>query len=154
MARGRRPSPTVLRGLLHPAHGPLVRAELRGGTTGASLEGLAVIDTGASMSAVDRGAALELGLETFGAASWFAVTGGERPVAPLRRAQMRLGEGSIYWELDLIEVAGLDESVAGYRALLLIGWDFLRTCQLHVDGPAGTWSLQLPAVRGPARRRR
>ena len=153
MARARRRSPTVLRGLLHPAYGPLVRAELRGGT-GGSIKGLAVIDTGASMSAVDRRAALELGLPTFGAASWFAVTGGDRPVAPLRRAQVRLGDGPVFWELDLIEVPGLDEAVAGYRALILLGWDFLRTCQMHVDGPAGTWSLQLPPVTGASRRRR
>jgi hypothetical protein len=111
-----------------------------------------VIDTGASMSAIDKGAAAELSLPTFGAASWFAVTGGDRPMAPLRRAQVRLGEGAIFWELDLLEVDGLDEAISGYRAILLLGWDFLRNCQLTVDGPAGTWSLQLPHVAVAARR--
>ena len=105
MARARRRAPTTLRGLLHPAYGPLVRVELCS-STGESITGLAVIDTGASMSAIDKGAAAELSLPSFGAASWFAVTGGDRPMAPLRRAQVRLGEGTIFWELDLLEVDG------------------------------------------------
>ncbi|MFT4621511.1 MAG: hypothetical protein ACI8PZ_000163 [Myxococcota bacterium] len=139
--------------MLHPALGPLVRVEIRG-ASGPSLTGLAVIDTGASMSAIDKTAAATLALPTFGAASWYAVTGGDRPIAPLRRAQIRLGDVPVFWELDLIEVPDLNEAVAGYRALILLGWDFLQDCVVGLDGPSGTWTLQLPPVPQAQRRRR
>jgi hypothetical protein len=141
-------------GLLHPAWGPLVRVAVRG-DDGQATSGLAVLDTGASMSAIDRGIARELGLPTPGAATWFAVTAGEeQPVAPLRRAQLKVGDDRRWWELELIEVPRLDDTVQGFRAVALLGWDFLRLCRLTVDGPAGTFVLELPAVRGSGRRRR
>jgi len=153
--RTRAPAP-VLRGLLHPAWGPLLRVELRC-ESGAVTQGLAIIDTGASMSAVDREAARKLALPSHGAATWFAVAGGEpgkREAAPLRRAQLKLGDDPRYWELDLIEVPGLHDQVQGFRAVALLGWDFLQTTQLHIDGPAGTWSLTLPPLPKARRRRR
>lgn len=141
-------------GLLHPAWGPLVRVAVRG-EGGHSTQGVAMLDTGASMSAVDRGVAAELGLPTHGAASWFAVTSSEeRPTSPLRRAQLRVGDDNRWWELELIEVPSLDDAVQGFNAVALLGWDFLRLCRLTVDGPAGTFCLELPVVRSSGRRRR
>jgi len=143
-----------LRGLLHPAWGPLLRVELRGGD-GRFTTGVAVIDTGASMSAVDRAVAKELVMPSHGAATWFAVTSeadGPRSAAPLRRGQVKLGDDPRYWEMDFIEVPGLHDRVQGFRAVALLGWDFLQNGQLSIDGPAGTWSLGLPPL--PSRRRR
>lgn len=131
-----------------------MRVELRH-SEGASTDGLALIDTGASMSAVDRQAALDLGLPTPGAATFFAVTAtGDRHVTPLRTGQLRLGHDPRYFELELIEVPDLHARVEGFRVVALLGWDFLGSCTLAFDGPAGTFSLGLPPpVRSGHRRR-
>lgn len=145
----------TLRGLLHPAWGPVLRVVLRR-EGGPSVTGVAVIDTGASMSAVDRGFARQLGLPSHGAASWFAVTTGQpgqRDAAPLRRGQLQLAGDPRFWELDLIEVPGLHDQVQGFRAVALIGWDFLQRTSLSIDGPSGTWSLALPPLPRSRRRR-
>lgn len=143
-----------LRGLLHPAWGPLVRVTLRH-AEGQSTEGLALVDTGASMSAVDRTAALDLSLPSPGAATFFAVTAtGDRHVTPLRTGQLKLGQDPRYFELDLIEVPDLHARVEGFRVVALLGWDFLATCTLTFDGPAGTFTLGLPPPVRAARRRR
>ncbi len=140
-------------GLLHPAWGPLASVTVRGHN--GAVSGQAVVDTGATMSAIDKGVAHELELPSPGAATWFAVTGSpDRPVAPLRRAQLRIGDDNRWWEQDLIEVAKLSDTGLGFRAVALLGWDFLRLCRLTVDGPAGTFRLELPELRGAGRRRR
>ena len=146
-------TPAMLRGLLHPAWGPLVRVRLRH-PGGEGTDGLAILDTGASMSCVDQTAARDLQLDTPGAATWFAVSeAGGRAASALRRGQLQLHGDARLWELDLIEVPGLHDRVHGFRAVALLGWDFLQTCQLHIDGPAGTWALGLPPVRRATRRR-
>ncbi len=144
----------TLRGLLHPAWGPLVRVTLRH-ADGPGTEGLALIDTGASMSAVDRTAALKLGLPSPGAATFFAVTAtGDRHLTPLRRGQLKLGRDPRYFELDLLEVPGLHARVEGFHVVALLGWDFLDACTLAFDGPAGTFTLGLPRPVRAERRRR
>lgn len=131
-----------------------MRVELRH-AEGASTDGLALVDTGASMSAVDRRAALDLGLPTPGAATFFAVTAtGDRHVTPLRTGQLRLGHDPRYFELELIEVPDLHARVEGFRVVALLGWDFLGSCTLSFDGPAGTFSLGLPPPVRSGRRRR
>ncbi len=148
------PAPTILRGLLHPAWGPLVRVTLRH-ADGPAREGLALIDTGASMSAVDRQAARALAHTSPGAATFFAVTAtGDRHVTPLRTGQLRLGQDPRYFELDLIEVPDLHARVEGFHVVALLGWDFLGTCTLAFDGPAGTFTLGLPPPVRANRRRR
>jgi len=147
------PAPTVLRGLLHPAWGPLVRVTLRH-AAGPAQEGLALVDTGASMSAVDRSAALSLDLPSPGAATFFAVTAtGDRHVTPLRTGQLRLGHDPRYFELDLIEVPELRARVEGFHVVALLGWDFLGSCTLALDGPSGTFTLGLPPPLPASRRR-
>lgn len=136
---------TLLRGLLHPAYGPLVRGAVHGHGADAA-RGLLLVDTGASMSAVDRDVARGLSLPSHGAAVWRAVTDlGESHTAPLRRGFLQLGEDARHWELDLIEAANLRHRVEGYQVVALIGWDFLDQCRLTVDGPSRTFSLELPA---------
>lgn len=137
-----------MRGLLNPACGPVVRVELHP-PSGPALKGHAVIDTGASMSAVDRDVALRLGLPSHGAAEWVAVSDGSpHPLAPLRRAALRIEPDTRLWELDLIEVPNLVHAVGGFQVLVLLGWDFLDQCVLVCDGPSGTFSLTLPPVFG------
>jgi hypothetical protein len=134
----------LLRGLLHPAFGPLLRGAVH--SDGQELvRGLLIVDTGASMSAVDRDVARALGLPTHGAAQWHAVTDSDRPhTSALRRAFLSLGEDPRHWQLDLVEVANLKHRVEGYQVVALLGWDFLDQCRLEVDGPARTFSLTLP----------
>lgn len=132
----------ILRGLLYPAYGPLVRGEIVSET--ASAPGLVLVDTGASVSAIDRDLAGELGLPTHGAAVWHAVSERPESVAPMCRARMRLGSDSRLWELDLLAVPNLRQHVRGYSLVALLGWDFLDQCKLEIDGPSRTFSLQLP----------
>ncbi|MEQ1503305.1 MAG: aspartyl protease family protein [Myxococcota bacterium] len=137
-----RPRATVIHGLLFPAFGPLVRGRMAG-PDGRNASGLVLIDTGATMSGVDRDVARELGLETHGAAEWRAV-GGNPAVAALRVGRLALGEDPRQWELDLIELAGLRSQIAGYTLIALLGWDFLDQCRVDLDGPARTFRLELP----------
>lgn len=142
--------PAPLRGLLHPAAGPVLRVEVRGEVGVES--GLAVVDTGASISAIDRELARRLALPSPGAATWHAITdaGGDHTSA-LRRGRLRLGIDPRLWELDLVEVPELAHALEGYTVCVLLGWDFLRLCRLTCDGPAGAFTLDLPAAR-PGRR--
>lgn len=135
----------LLRGLLHPAFGPVVRGAAASPDGLRTVRGLLLVDTGASMSAVDRGVAQALALPTHGAAEWRAITDHHgTAVAALRRCRLSLGEDPRAWELDLIEVPGLEAHAEGYRLLGLLGWDFLDQCRLVVDGPSRTFSLELP----------
>jgi len=119
------------------------------------MAGLAVLDTGASMSAVDRSVASELELCSTGVARWSAISAtGQRPESPLRRARIGVVGDPRLWEMDLIEVPALTTAVVGIPILALLGWDFLAVCRLTCDGPAGTFSLELPAPVSTGRRRR
>ena len=133
-----------VRGLLHPAGGPLLRGEVHGPR--GALAGHLLIDTGAHLSAVDRAVAHALELPSHRAAEWRAVGGGENHphLAPLRRATVALPGDLRHWELDLVEVANLEHTVGGFRVIALLGWDFLEGCRLVLDGPARTFSLELP----------
>lgn len=133
----------VLRGLLHPAAGPVVRIRVHGEV---SVPGVAVLDTGASMSVIDRQLARDLDLESPGAAEWMGVNAtGERSHAALRTARLEfLGDGRRF-PMDLLEVPELRRSVPGLDIIALLGWDFLLRCRLVCDGPAGTFELTLPA---------
>ncbi len=152
--RRRQPIPERIRGLLHPACGPVVRVGVR--SADAVVRGVAVIDTGASMSAIDKEIARSLDLPSPGAAKWFAITDteGEHAMAPLRRASLTIAEDPRLWQLDLIEVPQLAEAIGGFTVVALLGWDFLDQCILECNGPAGTFSLTLPKLRGSGRRRR
>ena len=137
----------TIRGFLHPRCGPVLRAEVRA-PSGLRTHGLAILDTGATLSAVDREVAQTLGLPSHGAARWSAVTdtGEPHPVAPLRRAAVCLSDDPRLWELDLIEVPKLREAVPGKPVVALLGWNFLDQCVLECDGPARTFTLKLPNV--------
>jgi hypothetical protein len=132
----------TIRGLLFPGYGPLVRARLHG--PGGVADGLVLVDTGAGMSAVDQGIALDLGLPSHRAAEWRAVTRDTPELAPLRQATLQIAADPRHWELELIEVPNLRHHVRGYQLVALLGWDFLDQCRVAVDGPGGTFTLELP----------
>ena len=136
-----------IHGLLYPAYGPLVRGRLLG-PDGEATDGLVLVDTGASMSAVDRDLARALRLPTHGAATWRAIGGDPHAVAALRRARLELQPDRRHWELDLIEVADLRSRIEGYTLVALLGWDFLDQCKLTIDGPSRTFHLELPRSPG------
>lgn len=145
----RSPAPTAIRGFIHRGAGPLVRVEVSG-ATGAAAKGVAVLDTGASMSALDRSVAAELALESPGVADFLALAAGEaRHLAPQRRARVRIADDPRLWELDLVELPNLRHAVEGYEVLALLGWDFLDQCLLTCDGPTGMFSLTLPTTPRP-----
>ncbi len=136
----------MVRGLLHPGCGPLVRVRLHGRA------GVALLDTGASASVVDRELARALELPSPGAAAWCGVSAeGGRSVAALRTVDLQIVGDARIFRLDMIEVAGIRGSVPGVDVLCLLGWDFLGSCTLFCDGPAGMFQLVLPAL--PRRRR-
>lgn len=143
----------VVRGILHPAWGPLVRVHLHNPEHTRGHPGLAVLDTGASQSAVDQATALTLGLPSPGAATWFAVHEEEgRSVSPLRHGLLNIAGDSRVWDLQLIEVPRLAERVSGYDIVALLGWDVLGDCRLNLDGPAGSFALEIPRVSAGRRR--
>ena len=122
----------------------------------AGVVGLAVLDTGASMSVVDRTLARSLALPSPGAAEWAGVNAtGQRSLSALRTVELGFaGDGRLF-SVDMIEVDGIRDAVPGLAVLCLLGWDFLETCQLLCDGPAGAFELTLPPpVRSSGRRRR
>ena len=140
----------TVHGLLHPGFGPLVRVEVSGERH--TTRGVAILDTGASCSAIDRDVAAQLQLPSPGAATWLSVSPLEqRPMSPLRRGTVGLMGTSHTRQLDFIEAAGVRDKVRGFAVLVLLGWDFLEKCRLTCDGPAGTFKLEVPRVR---RRRR
>jgi hypothetical protein len=140
--RRTRARPGPIRGLLYPAFGPLVRARVVGAESHA--EGLVLVDTGASISAVDREIARALRLPTHGAATWRPIGGDPHTASALRRARLEFLPDPRHWELDLIEVADLESRIAGYTLVALLGWDFLDQCKLAIDGPSRTFHLDLP----------
>jgi hypothetical protein len=146
MVRRTRTRPGPIRGLLIPAYGPLVRGRVIGHH--AQAEGLVLVDTGASMSAVDRDLARELRLPTHGAATWRPIGGAPHAMSALRRARLEILPDDRHWELDLIEVADLQSRVAGYTLVALLGWDFLDQCKMTIDGPSRTFHLELPRQPG------
>ncbi len=132
-----------------------MRLEVHNPSTGQRRAGVAVLDTGASMSAIDRALARDLALPSPGYARWFAVSDtGAQPASPLRKAEVVLVGDRRHWELSFIEVPALATALEGYTLMALLGWDFLRLCRLTCDGPLGMFDLELPQRRASGRRRR
>jgi hypothetical protein len=117
--------------------------------------GLAVLDTGASVSVIDRDLARYLALASPGAVDWAGVNAlGMRSTAALRTAHVQIAGDPRLFALDMVEVPGIRDTVPGLDVLGLLGWDFLGACTLVCDGPQGTFTLQLPPPIRSGRRRR
>jgi predicted aspartyl protease len=103
-----------------------------------------LVDTGASMSAVDRDVARRLKLESPGAVEWRAINQAHADITPLRSAAVQIADDPRHWELQLIEIPNVQDRIAGYRLIAILGLDFLDRCKLTLDGPARTFTLELP----------
>jgi hypothetical protein len=126
--------PWVLVGVaLHPRQAALLDAPPE------PVKGKALIDTGASISAIDRNVAERLGLQ------------------PINRVPIRAcGDAAPFWaptylvlftfaardlEDRTVAVVGLPLSRKQGDEVALIGRDLLRTARFSYDGPAGGFSL-------------
>ena len=143
----------VQRGLLHPGYGPLLRIVLHHRDSPAKGNTHALLDTGASMSAVDKDLAASLGLPSPGYATWKAVTQTEEEHASaLREGGVQFWGNRWVYPVKLVELPALAHRVEGYTVGVLLGWDFLQNCKLTCDGPANTFTLELPKHRTQRRR--
>lgn len=131
----------AIHGLFFPS-GPLLRTRVVGPAGFAS--GLVLVDTGAAMSAIDRDVARELKLDSPGAVEWRGINQARGEITPLRTGRLQIAEDPREWELHLIEIPNLHDRIAGYRLVAVLGLDFLDRCKLTIDGPARTFTLELP----------
>jgi|SRR5208337_686277 len=102
-----------------------------------SVPGPALVDTGASICAVDESAALKLGLQPIGQSNVSGV-GGTR-VHNVYMAKVTFPGTPIPPQQWTLTGADLKDQ----NLLLLIGRDILRACVLIYNGPGGTCSLRL-----------
>lgn len=122
---------------------------------GVKQSGLAVLDTGASMSAIDIATANTLGCPVTGVATWAAVQAVEgEQTSEMRQVALQVHGDNRRFAFDLIGIQGLQHAVEGYPVVVLLGWDFLGRCRLSCDGPAGTFALELPITPRTNRRTR
>lgn len=101
------------------------------------------IDTGAVMAVVDPRILTGLGLAPIGVQTLQGVTGATRQ-APLYRIDLDLGAAGC---LSQVTVAGIALPPAA-GADGLFGDNLLRHGILLYNGPADTWSFQVPTGRG------
>lgn len=98
--------------------------------------GMALIDTGASISAVDEGVLIGLGLTPTG--TILVTTPSGVAEQPLYDCEISF-PGTPIPTLPFNSVAGSQLAGLGYSAL--IGRDVLRHCQLVYNGAEGFWTL-------------
>jgi hypothetical protein len=106
----------------------------------APIVGMAIIDTGASVSCVDEQSMIGLGVFPIGVQSVGGVAGiNQHPVFPARLA---FPQGAANFAFD--QLVGVDlqsQSRSGLRILALIGRDILSRCVLVYNGAAGIVTL-------------
>ncbi|RJP32691.1 MAG: hypothetical protein C4547_13315 [Phycisphaerales bacterium] len=117
-------------------------------TTGAALPaavvGKAMIDTGATVTTIDRPAAERLGLEPSGKVESFGIGGKAVGVTvPCSVDIQGLG-------VDITRCHCHDLATHIQDLLCLIGRDILRHTVFHYDGPAGTFYLEIRERTAPA----
>jgi len=105
----------------------------KGGDPGAAFRAVALIDTGASIAAIDNALAQRLGLVQTGEGSVAGVTGVQ--TQPIYAAKIEAGGVT----LDPWRVLGSPLSSQGFQVLL--GRDFLEQTTLVYDGRAGSFTL-------------
>jgi predicted aspartyl protease len=116
--------------------GALVRVSILS-ELGASLDGLALIDTGSNRTILDVAVADKLGLPTVG--QWSPVTPCGACVMPIYRATVRVGDamdgggGNTYAGMHLGPHAGI---------IAALGQDFLKDVRFSFDGPRRMWRIE------------
>ena len=103
----------------------------------APVTGWALIDTGATRSAIDKQVVGKLGLNPVGLVL-LGTAGGpsEQPLYPLKLVLQQLN-----YTIEFESVTGCD--LHGTDLIMLIGRDVLRACLLVYDGVSGQYSLAI-----------
>lgn len=108
------------------------------------ISGLALVDTGATLCAVNQSSIEALGIQPIDTVSSGSAAGpGICNVYP-GRLVLHISGGDMTWDqsrltgvnLDGLSLSGLDQPL-----IVLLGRDFLSNFIFHYDGPAGTWTL-------------
>ena len=97
--------------------------------------GFALIDTGASITAVDEDVVASLGIQPIGQMK--LSTASQSTLAWLYAARLTCGAGPV---LEVLDIVGCTLQPQGFIALL--GRNFLRNVVLVYDGPGGFFSLR------------
>jgi hypothetical protein len=100
-----------------------------------AVEAMAMIDTGASITAIDQGLATRIGLVQTGIAPVAGVTGVQDQ--PIYAAQIMLDQPSV--ALDPWKMIGSPLNIQNFDVLL--GRDFLQELTLVYDGSSGNFKL-------------
>lgn len=108
-------------------------------SSGRSADVRALIDTGATNSAVDKALATELGLPVIGYETGIGMEGRKNRV-PLYHARLELPDLGRSWDAVILMETGACEGLHN----VVIGNDVLQSCVLIVDGPAGKFTLRCP----------
>jgi hypothetical protein len=101
----------------------------------------ALVDTGASRSAVDRAAVARLGLLPTGVLEILSSTSGRDAVA-VNEYDLSLGITWASGACTVFTVAAAEADIAFNGFLVLLGWDGLSQCTLNCNGPKGRFSLK------------
>jgi len=122
----------ILEGTINQ-HGPIVRVSLRG-PDGSTLDGDALIDTGAAHTIVCTKMAQQLGAPVIGTRKAMGACG----ECDMPKVAIGLKVSTLPWELkELYASPGMDKK----RFVMAIGWDFLKQGKLTTDGPRRRWSF-------------
>jgi len=100
--------------------------------------GLALIDTGASITCVDEGVAQELGLPAIDVVSMYSASHGrtQQNVYPVQILLPQFG-------VSVQAPRAMGAALAGQGLLVLIGRDVLQRCTLFYNGPLGQVTLSI-----------
>lgn len=107
-----------------------------------AVDAMAMIDTGASITAIDQGLATRIGLVQTGVAPVAGVTGVQDQ--PIYAAQVMLDQPSV--ALDPWKMIGSPLNIQNFDVLL--GRDFLQELTLVYDGSSGNFQLSPGSVAG------
>jgi hypothetical protein len=106
----------------------------------APIVGVALIDTGASRSAVNAATAILLGVQQVGVGTGYTAGGPvQQSLYPVRFAFPGIGLDVQFNAATGVDLTG--QTCAGQPMLALIGRDVLANCVFIYNGPAGTFTL-------------
>ncbi len=106
---------------------------------GIAVNGPVLVDTGATMTAIDLRIAQTYGFVASGAAT-IVTANGEQSANPLYEVQLS-GIAEYFQDLVITSCNVLEQGI-----MMLIGTDVLANSKLIYDGAAGEFSLEFPSV--------
>ena len=108
-------------------------------SSGRSANVRALIDTGATTSAVDKTVAADLGLPVIGHETGIGMEGREIRI-PLYHARVELPDLRRSWDTAILMETGAGQGLHD----VVLGNDVLQSCVFILDGPAGKFILRCP----------